>query len=401
MEQESLWNKDFLLDTGINFVVYLIYYLLMVIIAVVAKDQLNASLSEAGLASGIFIVGTLLARLQFGKAIELYTRRRTLYGGIFFYLVTTLLYFYIPNLTVLYIVRLLNGIAYGIVSTATNTIVAACIPENKRGEGINYYGLSTSLAAAIGPFLGMFLMMIADFRFIIIVCSALVVVCVLGCFFLRVDEVELSEEERAVMKAVSLDNYVERRVLVIAGIGLLMGFAYSSVLTFLAAYAREIHLVQASTFFFVVYAVVITLTRPLTGIIFDRAGENYVLYPCYICLAAGLLLLYATTSAWQLLLAGVFVGLGYGTFMSNGQAVCIKLTPPHRVSVALSTYFVSLDLGIGVGPYILGMLHQVIAFSQLYAVSAGIALVCFVLYYALYGRRCVKMMQTVPAAAQK
>lgn len=49
MEQKSLWNKDFLLDTGINFVVYLIYYLLMVIIAVVAKDQLNASLSEAGL----------------------------------------------------------------------------------------------------------------------------------------------------------------------------------------------------------------------------------------------------------------------------------------------------------------------------------------------------------------
>ena len=57
-EQSSLWNKDFLLDTGINFVVYLIYYLLMVIIAVVAKDELHASLGEAGLASGIFIVGT-------------------------------------------------------------------------------------------------------------------------------------------------------------------------------------------------------------------------------------------------------------------------------------------------------------------------------------------------------
>ena len=41
MSNQSLWNKDFLLDTGINFVVYLIYYLLMVIIAVVAKDQLD------------------------------------------------------------------------------------------------------------------------------------------------------------------------------------------------------------------------------------------------------------------------------------------------------------------------------------------------------------------------
>ena len=96
MSNQSLWNKDFLLDTGINFVVYLIYYLLMVIIAVVAKDQLHASLGEAGLASGIFIVGTLLARLQFGKAIELYGRRKSLYGGIILYFVTTLLYFYIP-----------------------------------------------------------------------------------------------------------------------------------------------------------------------------------------------------------------------------------------------------------------------------------------------------------------
>ena len=101
MSNQSLWNKDFLLDTGINFVVYLIYYLLMVIIAVVAKDQLHASLGEAGLASGIFIVGTLLARLQFGKAIELYGRRKSLYGGILFYFVTTLLYFYIPNLAIL------------------------------------------------------------------------------------------------------------------------------------------------------------------------------------------------------------------------------------------------------------------------------------------------------------
>lgn len=401
MEQKSLWNKDFLLDTGINFVVYLIYYLLMVIIAVVAKDELGASLSEAGLASGIFIVGTLLARLQFGKAIELYTRRRTLYGGLLFYLVTTLLYFYIPNLTVMYIIRLLNGLAYGIVSTATNTIISACIPADKRGEGINYYGLSTSLAAAVGPFLGMFLMLITDFRFIIGLCTVLVIACAVGCVFLHVDEIALSEEERAYMKAISVDNYVERRVMTISLIGFLMGFAYSSVLTFLASYAREIHLVQAGTFFFVVYAVVITVTRPLTGIIFDRKGENYVLYPCYLCLAAGLFLLYATGTAWQLLLAGVFVGLGYGTFMSNGQAVCIKLTPPHRVSVALSTYFVALDLGLGVGPYVLGMLHCMLTFPQLYAVAGVIAIVCFFLYYGLYGRRSVKAVRVVPAAAQK
>lgn len=387
MSNQSLWNKDFLLDTGINFVVYLIYYLLMVIIAVVAKDQLHASLGEAGLASGIFIVGTLLARLQFGKAIELYGRRKSLYGGIILYFVTTLLYFYIPNLAILFAIRFLNGMAYGIVSTATNTIVASCIPADKRGEGINYYGLSTSLAAAVGPFLGMFLIVVTNFTFIITLCAILVGLCMIGCIALHIDEITLTSEQVAKMKAMSLDNYVEYRVMVISIIGFFMGFAYSSVLTFLAAYAREINRVQAGTFFFVVYAVVITITRPMTGVIFDHKGENYVLYPCYICLAIGLFLLSITGASWQLLLSGVFVGLGYGTFMSNGQAVCIKLTPSYRISVALSTYFVALDLGIGVGPYVLGSLHGLLTFPQLYAVAAIVAIACFAMYYIFYGRK--------------
>ena len=390
MSEESLWNKDFLLDTGINFIVFLIYYLLMVIIAVVAKDQLHASLGQAGLASGIFIVGTLLARLQIGKAIELYGRKRTLYGGTIFYFITMLLYFYMPSLSIMLLVRFLNGLAYGMVSTATNTIVAQCIPASKRGQGINYYGLSTSLAAAIGPFLGMLLMQITNFRFIVGFCCVLLVLCMIGNLFLRVEEIDLTDEERARMKKVSLENYVEPKVLLISFVGFLMGFAYSSVVAFLAAYAREINLVAAGTFFFVVYAVVITITRPLSGVIFDSKGENYVLYPCYVCLAVGLVILAKTTMSWQLLLAGVFIGLGYGTFMSNGQAVCIKITEPHRVSVALSTYFVTLDLGIGVGPYVLGSLHGILTLPQLYMVAAVVAVVCLVIYYLGYGRKVSK-----------
>ena len=103
--KERLWTKDFLLDTGINFLVYLIYYLLMVIIAVIAKNDLNASLAEAGLASGIYIVGTLIARLLAGQQIELFGRKKMLYTGMALYLITTIFYFYIPNLMIMYIMQ--------------------------------------------------------------------------------------------------------------------------------------------------------------------------------------------------------------------------------------------------------------------------------------------------------
>lgn len=46
-----LWTRGFVLDTLVNFLIYIIYYMLMVIIASEAIHSLNASVSEAGLAS--------------------------------------------------------------------------------------------------------------------------------------------------------------------------------------------------------------------------------------------------------------------------------------------------------------------------------------------------------------
>ena len=79
--------------------------MLMVIIASEAMTDLHASLSEAGLASGIFILGTLLARIFAGRSVELYGRKRMLYAGIVFYLITTFMYFGIHSLWMLYLVR--------------------------------------------------------------------------------------------------------------------------------------------------------------------------------------------------------------------------------------------------------------------------------------------------------
>ena len=109
-----LWTKGFILDTLVNFLIYIIYYMLMVIIASKAIHSLNASMSEAGLASGIFILGTLIARLFAGRSVELYGRRKMLFAGIIFYLATTFMYFGIHSIAMLFFVRCLNGIGYGI-----------------------------------------------------------------------------------------------------------------------------------------------------------------------------------------------------------------------------------------------------------------------------------------------
>ena len=381
----KLLNKGFISITVINFIVYLVYYLLMVIIAVIAQDSLHATLGQAGLASGIYIIGTLLARLFMGKLLELIGRKQVLRYGALFYLLTTVAYMYMPSMGILYLVRFLNGFGYGTVSTATNAIVTAYIPKNKKGEGINYYGLSTSLAAGIGPFIGRLLLNVSNFHVIINFSIILILLTTIACFIFPVKNIELTPEHREALSKWNFDSFVEKKVLFITFIAFLMGLAYSSVLSFLSSYVKVIDLVDVSTFFFIVYAVVITLTRPSTGRIFDVKGERYVMYPSYIFLTLGLFLLSMTTSGWMLLVSGGLIGLGYGTFMSNGQAVCLQESPsPHRIGIALSTYFIGLDLGLGVGPYVLGELRNFMSFQQMYFLAGCIPIVCTILYMVFH-----------------
>lgn len=383
-KEEKLFNKGFISITLINFIVYLVYYLLVVIMAVIAQDNLHATLGQAGMATGIYILGTLLARLIIGKTLELWGRKAVLRYGALFYLITMIAYLYMPTIGMMYLIRLLNGFAYGTVSTATNAIVTAYIPKSKYGEGINYYGLSTSLAAAIGPLIGMVLLNTTNFYFIIIFSIVLILLTTIACFAFPVRNIALTPEHREQLTKWTFDSFVERKVVFISFIGFLMGLAYSSVLAFLSSYAKEIHLVSASSLFFVVYALIITFTRPMSGRIFDLRGENYVMYPSYLFLTGGLFLLSITNASWMLLVAGALIGLGYGTFMSNGQAICLKVSEDHRIGISLSTYFIGLDLGLGIGPFILGELRSMLSFQGIYLVAGFLPVICAILYGIFY-----------------
>ena len=384
IQKEKLFNKGFITITAINFIVFLIYYCFVVITAKFATSELGANPAQAGFAAGIYIIGTLIARLYIGKKLELIGRKQMLRFGAIIYLITTIAYLISTNIIILDTVRFLNGFAYGTISTAANAIVTAYIPKSRNGEGINYYGLSTSLAAAIGPFIGILLLPIVGFKSVIILAIVLSVLVTVACYLFPVQNIELTDDHKKLLNSWSLNTFIEYKVLFISIVAFLIGLSYSSVLGFLSIYADNLGLSTAGAFFFVVYALIITLTRPFAGQIFDAKGENAVMYPSFIFLAIGLLTLSYTTTSFMLLLSGALIGLGYGTFMSNGQAVCLKLVESSKVSIALSTYFIGLDLGLGFGPYALGTVHSFLSYSGIYVLCAVLTVAVAILYAIFY-----------------
>ncbi|MGE7608703.1 MFS transporter [Peribacillus frigoritolerans] len=381
-----LWTKDFVIVSSINFFITLIFYLLMVTLAIYAVNELDASTSEAGLISGIFIIGTLIGRLFIGRFIDSIGRKKTLFIGLIFFTLTTLLYFVDLGIGFLLVNRLIHGMAMGMASTATGTIVAQIIPATRKGEGIGYYSMSATLATAIGPFIGLFMAQNTSFQVIFSFCLALGVISLITAFFLYVPALKVTAKVSE-SKGFKLSNFIEPKALPISIITLLLAFCYSSVLSFISFYAIEIDLVNTASFFFVVYAVAVLLSRPFSGPLMDRKGSNFIMYPAFIIFGIGLLLLSMTTNSFTLLAAGFLIGLGFGNMQSSSQAIAVKLTPPHRMGMATSTFFIMLDAGLGFGPYILGFIIPVTGYSTLYIILGALVIATSVLYYFLHGKK--------------
>ena len=185
---ESLWSKDYVFDIGINFLVYSVHFLLMLWSTAYAIHTWNASIGMAGLASGLFIVGALFARIPAGRFIDFVGRRKMFLGGTSMFFLLVLCYELAPTLSVFMVVRFLHGLAFGTTSTAASTVVAALVPLKRMGTGIGYFTLGVTLASAIGPFMAMNITQAGDFSLGIEICTVTTFVIFLLSFFISFSE---------------------------------------------------------------------------------------------------------------------------------------------------------------------------------------------------------------------
>lgn len=387
--KEPIWTKDFIVVSIINFMSILIFFLLMVTISSYAVETYHVSTSIAGLVSSIFIIGTLMGRLGAGRLIGNSGPQKVLLTGLIVFFITTTLYLFEWGVTYLLVIRLLQGVAVGTIGTATGTIVATILPATRKGEGIGYFSLSAVLATAIGPFVGMFMMRLENgFDVIFYTNTVLSLLLLIASLFVKVSITQKNPNLEHQSKKLSLlEKFIEPKALPISFVALLIGFAYSGVMSFLTFYAREIDLVEASSYFFLAYAFIIILSRPYTGKLMDLRGPNIIVYPCIIIFAVGMLLFSQASASWMLIVAAALIGLGYGNFNSIAQTIAVKVTEPHRFGLATSTYFILYDLGLGVGPFILGMVEPHTTYRMIFASMIPLILICIPLYYFLEGRK--------------
>lgn len=384
--KERIWTKDYTLMLTINFILMSIFYLLIVTMASFATDSFNVSPSIAGLVSGIYIIGTVGGRLLTGNIINKVGSKKVLIIGLIAFVLTTLLYFVSLNIGILLLSRFVNGFAVGIAANAVGTIVAQITPNSRKSEGIGYFSMSLSVATAIGPFLGLVLNQNFSYQVIFALCFILALVSLIIAFVSSIKNEKFEETSSNSKSKWSISNFIDIKTLPIGILILLFALGYSSLISFLSFFAEERNIVSYASMFFIVYSVVVLLTRPITGKLMDQKGANIIVYPCIILYFIGMILLGFSTLGFMLLIAAIIIGLGYGNLFSAHQTIAVKVAEPQNVGLARSTFFIFFDLGLGFGPYFLGLIVPHLGYAGLYITLGIIMLLLIIPYYFFYGR---------------
>lgn len=382
----NLWTKDFIILSLVNFFLTLIFFLLNVTIALYAVNEFNASIGQAGLVVGSFIIGSLIGRLFTGPIMNKIGPKQILVIGLILFPLTTLLYFIDYGIFFLIMSRLVNGITVGIASTVIGTIVALTVPASRRGEGISYFAVSTALATGIGPFIGSYMIQHTSFNMIFSFSLVLGIISLVTGLFVNIPSSKTTETKHE-NGGLKLSRFIEPKALPIVIIILMVCICFSGVLSYINLYAIELDLVNTASFFFMVYTVSVLVSRPFTGRLLDKKGANFVMYPAFILFGAGMLVLSSASNSVTFLLAAALIAFGFGNISSVGQTIAINLADPHRMGLATATFYIFFDIGTGFGPSLLGLVIPITGYTTLYAILGIFVFGTSVLYYFLYGKK--------------
>jgi len=255
----------------------------------------------------------------------------------------------------------LHGVFWSGLLSSSAAYVTSVIPENRRAEGIGYWGLATILATAIAPRVGFFLY---DRGWSVLCALTAVLHVGMGAIAWSLPDHPGHGGEHE-------GPFVDWRVMAIAFTLFLYSFGYGGITSFVALYADANG--APRPLFFTVYAIVTLFTRPILGRVGDRLGHKRILVPSLLLIMVAMALLaVGGTRPWLILSAFVF-GCGFGTAYPAFVAHVLRRVSPAGRGAAFGAILTAFDTGIGTGSIATGWIVQHVSYRAAFGIAAGVA----------------------------
>lgn len=381
---QRLWTKEFITLMVSNLFLFLTLQMMLTTLPAYAKEAFMASPLQVSLITSVFAFSAIASRFVSSKALEKGKLRLLLYVGLFISLAATLGYYWASGIAFLLLMRVLFGIGFGMTSTSFPTMASDVIPIKRLGEGMGYFGLSTTLAMSIGPMIGLTLLQDGGFTPLVII-TVMINVLIFPLAYVLTSRSAKRNMERPAAVQPRVEEQPKgsfnKKLILPSVLNFLMSITYGGLLSFMALFGAEAHL-RNPQYFFLFNAIAIILVRPFSGRIYDRYGHKALVIPAAILMVAGLLLLTFATSTGTMLLSALCYGLGFGAMQPSIQTWMIQEVHPLQRGMANGMFFNSLDFGVAIGSIALGSIAKSTSYAIMYRYSA-IALVMLILIYII------------------
>lgn len=371
--KERIWTKDFVLIIFANFFIFLGFQMTLPTIPLFV-EKLGGNDQLIGFVIGIFTFSALLLRPFAGQALETKGRGFVYLLGLAVFVLSVGSFGFLTSIAFLFVMRVVQGVGWGLSTTASGTIATDLIPASRRGEGMGYYGLSGNLALAFGPALGLVLAGVLKFETFFLICSGLGLIALLLSSRITYKKVEPRQE-----KPKGRLNFYEKSALKPSMLMFFLTVTFGGIASFLPLYTAQKQ-IEGIEWYFLIYAIALMITRTFAGQVYDRKGHQAVFIPGTLLILAAMLLLSWLPNSTILFAAAGLYGLGFGTVQPALQAWSIEKTPINRRGMANATFFSFFDLGIGIGAMVFGQIGHLLGYSSIYKAAAFSVFVSMLLY---------------------
>ncbi|MBE6508619.1 MAG: MFS transporter [Methanobrevibacter sp.] len=357
--QDRIFTKSFFLVFGALLFTALVMYALMSTVAEYAT-AMGSSATIAGLVSGIYIFGGLCSRIYSGNSLERVGWKKTALVFMTIHFISCILYFFVRDVNLLLIVRFIHGIGFGASANAIVTIATAVLPKSRFSEAFGYFMLGTTIAVGLGPFISGFLYDAVGANGCFLIASIFCALALICISFVDVSEKDpgVNSQNKPVFKEEreysGIEKVFEIKAIPVSLFTALTSLGYISILSFNRLYAAEINLTTAFSWFFIIYSIVLVLSRPIAGKIQDWGGDRLICITGIIAQSIGLFLIAWIPSVITVYICAVCCALGFGTLNSACTTIVTRNVSESRRSYAVSTFFIFCDATMGFGPALLG-----------------------------------------------
>ncbi|MDX9872005.1 MAG: MFS transporter [Clostridia bacterium] len=357
-----IWTKNFVLISFATFFLFISFQMLLPILPDYAVS-LGVNKSYLGLITGSLTITSIFFRPFVGRAVDTYGRKVIYLIGLCIYLSAMVGYFFATTLFFMLALRVVHGAGWAATSGGAVTIVADITPESRRGEGMGYYGVCNTLAMAVAPALGLFILDGWGYLPVFAVGLAATILTTLFASLIKLPPYTAPDKQA---QKVSM---FEKRAFRVSLTLFFTTISYGVIVTFLPLYAAE-HGIANIGLFFTVYALGLLVSRPTCGIYYDRRGPKLLILGGSLLLVVSLLTLAFAQDLSHFLIAGVLYGFGFGAVQPTIYALSVEGIEPHRRGAATSMVMASWDLGMGIGAIVLGFIANYTSYSFVYLLSS-------------------------------